>query len=283
MAEVFFHIGMHKTATSWLQRRLFPNVEGVRLLGSKKLDEIARALETFGAQPDHAGVIVISHEGLGGTISWERTPGATYARLVENLSALMQLRPDAAVIVGYREQSRWLASAFAQRTRKDQSVTWQGYLSRFSLEELRWCNNLKLIQSLCPSVFPFLYEELAESPEIFVGDLCRFLGKSPPRNSQDLLRARENPSLRSRFGQTLWAITRPALRKSGAVARNRVRVGISHIDALFAPRQVEVPADWQIELRRDWSELLTTISALRGRDLSRFRTPEAEPAQAAVP
>lgn len=118
MTNVFFHIGMHKTATSWFQRQLFPNIDGASLISSKKMDEIAAALAAFEAQKfGNAAILLLSHEGLGGSISWEREPGETLERLSRNLAALMTLRPDAAVIIGYREHEGWLASAFAQRAK----------------------------------------------------------------------------------------------------------------------------------------------------------------------
>lgn len=109
MTNVFFHIGMHKTATSWFQRQLFPNIDGAYLISSKKMDEIAAALAAFDAQTSREStVLVVSHEGLGGSISWDRRPGETLERLSRNLAALMTLRPDAAVIIGYRKHEGWL-------------------------------------------------------------------------------------------------------------------------------------------------------------------------------
>jgi hypothetical protein len=189
MANVFFHIGMHKTATSWFQRQLFPNIDGASLISSKKMDEIAAALAAFDAQKfGNAAILLLSHEGLGGSISWDREPGETLERLSRNLAALMTLRPDAAVIIGYRKHEGWLASAFAQRAKQNRGVTWEAYLARFSPEELTWCRHLRLIESSCPSMFPYLYEELIESPETLVEDLCRFISRPLPSNIEALLR-----------------------------------------------------------------------------------------------
>lgn len=284
MAKVFFHIGMHKTATGWFQRQLFPNIHDIRLINSKKVDEIAGSMETLEGQTrprENADVIIVSHEGLGGSISWGRTPGETTERLSRNLRALMKLRPDASVIVGYREQGRWLASAFAQRAGKKLGATSEAYLSRFSIEELCWCNGLRLIDSLCPSVFPFLYEELVESPEILVEDLCRFIGRPPPSDMRQLLRLRENPSQRSRLGQAISAMSWPVLRRIDVSARNRFRLGVSYFDSLFSARPVDLPGPWQLRLRQDWNELLALVGERRGRDLLRFRETGARTAELA--
>jgi hypothetical protein len=273
MSKVFLHIGMHKTATTWFQRQLFPKIGGACVIRRKKMHEIAESLNAHG----DAAIIIVSHEGLGGSVSWERTPGETIARLSQNLSALMTLRPDASVIVGYREQSGWLASAFAQRAKKSWGVTWDRYLLRFSLEELCWCNGLRLVESLCPSVFPFLYEELVEAPEILVEDLCRFIGSPPPSDVQELLRIRENPSPRSRLGQTLSAMCRPALGWVGRSASRRLKAGLRNFDSRYSPRRIQLPGAWEARLRQDWDQLLALVSERRGRDLSRLRVIETAP------
>ena len=110
---------MHKTATSWFQRQMFPAIDGASLISSK-MDEIAASLVALDAQEfGNAAILLVSHEGLDGSISWDREPGETLERLSRNLAALMTLRPDAAVIVGYRKHEGWLASAFAQRAKQN--------------------------------------------------------------------------------------------------------------------------------------------------------------------
>lgn len=123
-------------------------------------------------------------------------------------------------------------------------------------------------------MFPYLYEELIESPETLVEDLCRFIGRPLPSNIEELLRIRENPSPRSRVGQAVSAMSWPALKLANLSARERLKGGLRSFDSLFSARRVQLPASWQACLRRDWNELLGLIGERRGRNLSRFRAAE---------
>jgi hypothetical protein len=74
MTNVFFHIGMHKTATSWFQRQMFPAIDDASLISSK-MDEIAASLVALDAQEfGNAAILLVSHEGLDGSISWDASP-----------------------------------------------------------------------------------------------------------------------------------------------------------------------------------------------------------------
>ena len=117
LTNVFFHIGMHKTATSWFQRQMFPAIDGA---AARRWMRSPPRCAAFDAQEfGNAALLLVSYEWLGGSISWDREPGETLERLSRNLAALMTLRPDAAVIVGYRKREGWLASAFAQRAKQN--------------------------------------------------------------------------------------------------------------------------------------------------------------------
>ena len=127
-----------------------------------------------------------------------------------------------------------------------------------------WCHHLGLIEAQCPSMFPYLYEELIESPEALVEDLCRFIGRPLPSNIEELLSIRENASPRSRVGQAVSAMSWPALKLANLSARERLKGGLKSLDSLFSARRVELPESWRGPLRQDWDKLLGLISARRG-------------------
>lgn len=264
---MFFHIGLHKTASTWFQRHLFPNLAGVNCLVTKRIADIAKP-------EDDAPILIVSHESLSGTLSSEKQPGDNKKRLTETLGSIAAVAPGAPIIIGFREHASWLTAAYAQKAKK-QGVQLNRYVATFSREDLSWCRSLDLIEDGRKSVFPFLYEELSCAPEVLIDDLSRFLGTERPANLTELLAVRENASPRSQFGQILsrpffqtsyalenfTSIRTKSLREFGA------RLG-TRVDQHFAPLQIGLDQDMAQDLRRDWERLLQRIGALRSRDLS---------------
>lgn len=260
---------MHKTATTWFQRQLYPKLDDVWLIRRKRPRKIAAAIDEARIKAPSSTVIV-SAEGLGGSISLGRQPGAVTKKLRINLETLAGVTPDRAMIVGYREQQAWLRSAFAQRAKKSFGAHWKEFVGSFSVEELSWCYSLKLIQSSSSSVFPFLYEEFLYSPEILVEDLCGFLGKSVPRDLGDLLLSRSNPSPRSWLGQFASRTMRVARKKIKGPDRQLFENRIARFDSFFPPRHLSIAPDLASTLSQDWKELMILMSEIRGRDFCAF-------------
>jgi hypothetical protein len=265
--DVFFHIGLHKTASTWFQRHLFPNLAGVNCLVTKHIAEIAKP----GVD---APILIVSHESLSGTLSSEKQPGDNKKRLTKTLGSIAAVAPGAPIIIGFREHGSWLSAAFAQKAKK-QGVQLTRYVATFSREDLSWCRSLDLIEDGHRSVFPFLYEELSYAPEALIDDLCRFLGTEIPANLAELLAVRENASPRSKAGQILsrpFFQTSYALRSFTSINTKSLRefggrLG-TRIDQHFAPLEVGLDQDMAQDLRRDWERLLERIGDRRSRDLS---------------
>jgi hypothetical protein len=265
--DVFFHIGLHKTATTWFQQHLFPNLAGVTCLRTKHIAEIAKP---SGGTP----ILIVSHESLSGTLSSEKQPGDNKKRLTETLGSIAAVAPGAPIIIGFREHGSWLSAAYAQKAKK-QGVKLKQYVATFSREDLSWCRSLDLIEEGGRSVFPFLHEELSCAPEALIDDLCRFLGTDIPANLTELLAMRENASPRSKAGQMLsrpFFQTSYALRSFTSINTKPLRefggrLG-TRLDQHFAPLEIGLDQDMAEDLRRDWEHLLKHIGERRSRDLS---------------
>ncbi|MGH6824191.1 hypothetical protein [Methyloceanibacter sp.] len=264
---MFFHIGLHKTGSTWFQRHLFPNLAGVSCLRTRHIAEIVKS----GAR---APILIVSHESLSGTLSSEKQPGDNKKRLTETLGSIAAVAPGAPIIIGFREHGSWLSAAYAQKAKK-QGVKLKRYVATFSREDLSWCRSLDLIEDGRRSVFPFLYEELSCAPEALVDDLCRFLGTEIPANLPELLAVRENASPRSKAGQILsrpFFQTSYALRSFTSLNTKSLRefggrLG-TRLDQHFAPLEIGLDQDMAQDLRRDWKRLLERIGNRRSRDLS---------------
>ena len=268
--KIVFHIGLHKTATTWFQRHLFPNLPGVESRRSKRIDEIC-------AGRGNGATLLISHKSLSGTLSSEKQPGDNKKRLAQSLAHITTAKPGAAIIVGFRGHASWLGAAYAHKAKKE-GVNFARYVRTFSADDLSWCRSLDLIEGASLAVFPFLYEELTSAPEPLIEDLCRFLGTRPPGNLNDLLARRENPSPRSRAGQL---VSRPffqisyALDRLPGVKTKRLREFGARLGARFdgnGTREVVLDRELAGELKQDWDGLLARICRSRGKDFSAFST-----------
>jgi hypothetical protein len=265
VASIFFHIGLHKTASTWFQRHLFPNLTGVQLIKTRNLDKVAVPDDSSSA------TLIVSHEGLSGTLSHQKPPGTSSARLAKNLDRMAALAPERAIIIGFREHQAWLQSAYAQRAKKVWGVGKARYARAFSLEDLSWCRTLQLVEQSCPTVFPFLYEELLQNPTALIEDLCAFIGKDPPQNLDEILSVRANAAPQGRAGQLVSKL----LCTLSTESRRRRMKGRwykfgAKLDHYFPPKPLRLDSSTAVVLERDWNNLMELLASRRGRDFSAF-------------
>ena len=269
MRDVFFHIGLYKTATTWFQRHLFPSLPGIRLIRTKRIDEIAAQLQAYAGLDD---TVIVSEEALSETITEKRKPGHSAGKLARNLELIGALAPERGIIIAFREHASWLTAAYGQRAKKNAGLTHERYVGAFSAEDLSWCTKLDLIEQSCPRVFPLLYEELLREPKALTEELCRFIGKGVPADLDRLLLIRENPTPRSAAGHLL---TRAILKLAGShrrlVKRRAYRLGAS-VDRFFPHHPITIPPDLAAILEQDWNRLLDRVGERRGRDFSAYKS-----------
>lgn len=121
-----FHVGYHKTGTTWLQRRVFPNAEGATPLVD---DVVANALvrqlvkgddfyaEAYRAVLDANGRSLVSYEGLVGA-PWGPTDPERIA------DRLQEAAPEARIVLFTRDRESLERSLYAQY------INTGGYLRR---------------------------------------------------------------------------------------------------------------------------------------------------------
>ena len=211
---VLIHVGLHKTATTFLQQSFFPGLRGstfvhathelpananpihrfVRELLFRNpvaLDVEAhrRAIETFtDAQPGHT---IVSSEALFG---W---PFENHVNFLSNADLLAQVLPDAKIWLVLRRQDSWLESAYSQVLKQGLSTTphafsnyRQGEFGDFNwniyngpnldVRDLDWRPYVRHYQRRFPAgvlVQPF--EAFVADAPGFLGRFCEFAGVEP--------------------------------------------------------------------------------------------------------
>ena len=197
-SHLLIHIGYPKTATTWLQKRVFPlDVEGwfrpigtrqsilsnfVTLNGFRFDPCLARAAfaDDLTAAVSRKRIPVISHERLAGT---PHSGGYDAQSIADRLARTF---PLARVLIVIREQEQMLLSSWQQYVREGGTCSLQRYLDpprdgrvplfryeQFEYDALiNYYHGLFTPERVC--VLPL--EQLARSPETFTVGLTEFAG-----------------------------------------------------------------------------------------------------------
>lgn len=194
--SVYLHIGYPKTATSWLQRGVFPYHPEINFLGGRQVPSWVGEIVTlhdldFNPEWFRAQVTDLSKPTL---ISWESLSGDPWVGswdVCRNANRIHAIWPDAKIIVCVRSQIEMIESLYRQYIKMGGSGSINHFLTResernieyFSLNSLRYDRVLDYYQNLFgnDSVFSYLYEDLSRDSETFLNRLFDFVGVSGMR------------------------------------------------------------------------------------------------------
>lgn len=200
MAEPdIIHIGYHKTATTWLQRDVFPRVRGAQFVGSDYARGVLLPGSAFTFDPDRAraalgprqGRLILSHEGLVGHYINGGMLGALSREMAHRLRATF---PDAHVLIVIRSQPEMIASTYVQYLRMGGRSPLAHWLfperhdrryrkyplkcPAFLLDHFAYGHLIEHYRQVFgpERVHVRLYEALRTDPQAFLDGLCRDLG-----------------------------------------------------------------------------------------------------------
>lgn len=216
MNKLIFHIGAHRTATTFLQRVLTRDSEKLKSIGIQfarmprdvspkvnALSELASGFEV--AIEDAAEAFVHSFKNTPGTVllSWEAMLGADpfstgqlygqrgpYLELLERIQS--QLGCDFSVSLSIRRQDQLIRSWYAQRVKTGYAAEPEEYLTGIDFSSLDWHGPIEDLRGVVRRLHVAPYELLAHDPERFVLDLFR--DEPDMVNALNLRIAPQNPS-----------------------------------------------------------------------------------------
>ena len=209
--SVVVHVGLHKTATTFLQQSFFPELEGATFVHATHelpqdptpihrfimdllfrnpaaidIDGHREAIAAFvDAQP---GVTIVSSEALFG---W---PFENHVNFRPNAELLAEVLPDAKIWLVLRRQDSWLESAYSQVLKQGLSTSperftnfrdgafgdfnWNIYNGpNLDVRDLDWRPYVRHYQRRFPAgVLVLPYEGFSRDASEFLGTFCDFAG-----------------------------------------------------------------------------------------------------------
>ena len=202
MPDVIFHIGLHKTATTTLQRQVFPACKGLNYLSSindvNKFIQAVTTMDPIYYDASHWRTLVSPYTpgDMPTLISRESLSGALYAgvgkagldhrsAILANLKATL---PGARIVIVLRRQDGLARSYYRQYIKaggtESISVFYglkDGKSPILSLDRFRFTAYIDEIVSLFPAgVLILTFEEFVQNRLEFLGRLFDFIGINPP-------------------------------------------------------------------------------------------------------
>lgn len=201
-----FHVGLHKTGTTWFQKRFYPNVPGHRFVNrrvvrSALLSKSPLAFDAKAARKelglDKGDPAIVCEEDLSGVLH----NGGLLTNYVakEIASQLHAIASDAKIVIFVREQAAMAASWYQQYLREGGTASVRHYLfpedylflgkvrplkvPRFDFSAFDYDRLVAHYDRLFgrSQVFVFAHEQFARDPDAFLADFCRKLGLTIPK------------------------------------------------------------------------------------------------------
>ncbi len=209
--NLVFHIGYPKTATTLLQRHIYPAWEGVNYIDHYKKENKWLLELRYVNEPDFEASLYVEklsqliQPDKVNVISIESWVGDVFKRgfnTVRNLRYLKSIAPEARIIITIREQCSMIEAIYKQYVNQGGTCGFQDFLSlpppkpvSFDFSYLNYYRIFELYEKEFGqnhvSIIP--YEMIKSDPEEFLQKLAEMMGsKTLPRKDMSL---KVNPSL----------------------------------------------------------------------------------------
>ncbi|MFT5955924.1 MAG: hypothetical protein ACI8QD_002786 [Cyclobacteriaceae bacterium] len=172
---VFFHVGLQRTGTTFLQRKVFPKVDGVRYIPKKKYKQAKQII----AAENHANYLV-SHEFNRG-----------FATEIEAFG--QSLNAEVYPIIVLRNHADWLLSQYKRHLKNGILMPIKafyplegsaGYLNADALDYYPKIILLEKTFGRKPLVL--LYDDLLNDPKQFISEVATYVGTTVDLSSVDV-------------------------------------------------------------------------------------------------
>ncbi len=212
--EVFIHVGLHKTGTTFLQKNIFNELD---LRFVRHLNDVVKF-------PD-AKKVLISNEALSGEPFLVYDNADTRFNIADRLLAMF---PKSKVIVCTRDVDDWLQSLYIEHIKNGCKMEWEQWMNSINSDYWRHDIYVNYLYSHFYDVFHYTYEDFKKDTPGMVRKICDFIGEEVP----DYRNVISNPSLGSSQARLLLYLnqflTPEELCYSGEFPVSRMVHGLKH-------------------------------------------------------
>lgn len=180
--NIVLHIGLHKTGSSTLQKKVFPNISGITYLGRYKTPP-ARNSHVTG---NNTHIVYSDETLLGRLIDLYKRPKAenrTWVDInIENLIKIAKHFPNARIIIGLRYFETWILSIYKHYLRYGGNISFSNFYGNgrnglIRNEDLQIMPRLLSANKIFQGRFyAYFLEDLASKPQETIENLLSFLG-----------------------------------------------------------------------------------------------------------
>jgi hypothetical protein len=181
--KVVIHLGLHKTGTSFLQRKIFPKIENVVIYRP------TRAFEILSIRPVKGKITIISHETLSGKPG-SIVPQKSYSGKFELkgrpdfrydiADSLKKLFPDAKIIIGTRQVEPWVKSLYKQSVLGGNPLKLNEWKEKANKEYWKIDEYVTYLKKNFKDVYEFKFEDFVKNKKDVIEEMCDFIGVDVP-------------------------------------------------------------------------------------------------------
>lgn len=172
--EIFFHCGLGKTGTKYVQYKFFPKLKGLDYIQRTSYKKYAKIVPTLKSDK-----VLISNE-------MDR-------QLEPHMQKMAEHYPNVKVIVVLRRNDSWLASQYRRQVKNGKCPTFTEFIDidnntgYYNVEDAYMMNYLKIIEKYTTEKPLILFHsDLVSNPEFFFDQIAAYTGSSYNMNVIDL-------------------------------------------------------------------------------------------------
>lgn len=175
MIEVYFHVGLGKTGTKYLQFDFFPKLKGIEYIHTTKYKKSKEIIKKRGR-----GKFLVSRE--------------FDERFEREVKWFAEDFPHAGPMIVLRRQDEWILSQFKRLVKNGHAWKFEEFFNLegtgyFKVEDLYFYRKVELLEeSFTRRPLVLLYDELRDEPYKFLDRIAKYTGTTYERESVPLRR-----------------------------------------------------------------------------------------------
>jgi hypothetical protein len=172
--KIFFHVGLHKTGTTFLQRNVFPYI--------KDLDYYGMDYRGFKFGKKINKKTLVSHEQLSG-----KPQSSNIDNRIEKLDLIKKHYPNASIIVFTRKKG-WLKSLYSTYIKSGNTLSYDRWYNEvFNKKYLDQESYVKEIKKRFENVFVESFERFKDNNDDTIKRLCSFMDVKVPEYKKEIV------------------------------------------------------------------------------------------------